>query len=165
MVLITKSINYIKEHMNWKADLTENGRKEIPEVPVRAIEEAVVNSFAHRNYENPKGNEIAFFSDRIEIYNPGEFPEGVKPEDYIFGNEKSILRNPLIANVLYLGDYIEKWGSGLKRIYNLCKNSGVKVEFKKIKTGFVIVFYKNRFKGKNVPKKERHRLILEKIRE
>jgi ATP-dependent DNA helicase RecG len=51
-------------------------------------------------------------------------------------------RNPLIANCLYLTKDIEKWGSGLKRIYEECKNSNVKVKFKIKKSGFSVVFYR-----------------------
>jgi len=140
--LLDQSTMYLKEHMNWRAKLTGEGREEIPEVPVRAVEEAVVNSFCHRDYTNPKGNEIAFFKDRIEIYNPGQFPEDYTPEDFIKGTEKSILRNPLIANVLYLRKDIEKWGSGLRRIFETCKEADVKVEFKKLKSGFSVIFYR-----------------------
>ena len=76
--------------MNWRAELTGEGRKEIPEVPLRALTEALVNSLCHRDYTNPKGNEVAIFKDRIEIYNPGQFPEDVKIENYINGKERSI---------------------------------------------------------------------------
>lgn len=91
---------YIKEHMNWRANLTGSGREEIPEIPLRAIEEAVVNSLCHRDYSVQKGNEIAFYKDRIEIFNVGQFPEGKNPDDYIKKGGESILRNPLIANTL-----------------------------------------------------------------
>ena len=46
--------------MNWRANLTGTGREEIPEVPLRAIEEAIVNSLCHRDYYVVKGNEIDF---------------------------------------------------------------------------------------------------------
>ena len=140
--LIEESNKYLIEHMNWRAELTGEGRKEIPEVPVRAIEEAVVNSLCHRDYTNPKGNEIAFFKDRIKISNPGQFPEDLTPEDYIKGEVSSVLRNPLIANTLYLSQDIERWGSGIRRIFEACGEAKVKVEFKKTKTGFTVVFYR-----------------------
>ncbi|MCE5299817.1 MAG: putative DNA binding domain-containing protein, partial [Spirochaetia bacterium] len=55
--LLQKGVDYLKEHMNWRADLTGQRRVEIPEVPVRAITEAVVNSLCHRDYESPEANE------------------------------------------------------------------------------------------------------------
>ncbi len=141
---------YIKEHMNWRANLTSTGREEIPEVPLRAIEEAIVNSLCHKDYSVLKGNEIAFYKDRIEIFNAGQFPEGKSPEDYIKGKSESILRNPLIANILYLSKDIEKWGSGIKRIHEACKQSGAKVDFEKTSTGFKVIFFRpDNFGGVN----------------
>lgn len=140
--LLDRSETYIKEHINWRAKLTESGRKEIPEIPLRAITEALVNSLCHRDFTNPKGNEIAIFEDRVEIYNPGRFPDNYSPEDFKKGTERSILRNPLIANIFYLRSDIEKWGSGIKRIYDACKEAKIKVEFKPLKTGFLVTFYR-----------------------
>lgn len=133
---------YIKEHMNWRASLTGAGREELPEVPLRAIEEALVNSLCHKDYSTIKGNEVAFYKDRIEIFNVGQFPEEKKPEDYILGKGESILRNPLIANTLFLSKDIEKWGSGIKRIYEACRSAGVKVDFETMPTGFKVVFHR-----------------------
>ena len=135
--------------MNWRAELTGEGRKEIPEVPLRALTEALVNSLCHRDYTNPKGNEVAIFKDRIEIYNPGQFPEDVKIENYIIGKERSILRNPLIGNTLFLSKDIERWGSGLKRIYDECNENNVKIKFEILKTGFLVIFYR---KGQEIDK-------------
>ena len=140
--LLEKSESYLKEHMNWRADLSGRQRVEIPEVPIRALAEALVNSLCHRDYMDSKGNEIAIFKDRIEIYNPGQFPEEVKIENYLEGKERSILRNPIIAHVLFLSKDIEEWGSGLKRIQDECRASNVKVEFETLKTGFLVTFYR-----------------------
>ena len=138
--MLQQSESYIKEHINWRAELKERIRKEIPEIPIRAITEALVNSLCHREYLNRKSNEIAIFKDRIEIYNPGQFPEGYTPKDFIKGTEKSILRNPLIAHTLYLSKDIERWGSGLKRMYDTCKKEGVKVKLQELKSGVSVVF-------------------------
>lgn len=158
--LIKKSESYLKEHINWRADLSGSRRKEIPEIPVRAISEAIINSLCHRDFANPKGNEIAIFKNRIEIYNPGRFPEEHSPEDYIRGDERSVLRNPLIAHAFYLTSDIERWGSGLKRIYNACKEARVKFEFKNLKSGFLVIFYRPGIKIGKVPER-----VLEKVPE
>ncbi|MDP2908213.1 MAG: ATP-binding protein [Nanoarchaeota archaeon] len=145
--LLKISESYIKEHINWKAKLAERTREEIPEIPIRAITETLVNSFCHRDYQVPESNKIAIYKDRIEIWNPGSFPEGYKPQDFISQDLPSILRNPSVANNLYLSADIEKWGSGLKRISKECKANSVKVEFKVLKYGFTVQFTR----PKNVP--------------
>jgi len=133
---------YVKEHIKWRAEITSGPRKEIPEIPVDAIREAIGNSLCHRDYTNPKGNEVAIFKDRVDVYNPGTFPDELAPEDFIKGEGYSILRNPLIAETMYMSADIEKWASGLKRIYDECTASGIKVEFKRVKTGFVVSFHR-----------------------
>ena len=140
--LLERTESYIKERMRWRVEIKGLERDEIPEIPVDAIREALVNSLCHRDYYAPESNKVAIFKNRIEIYNPGSFPEGLTPEDFINKEEQSVLRNPFIAETLYKCKDIEKWGSGLKRIDNDCKAQGVKVEFKALKTGFIVIFYR-----------------------
>ncbi|MBI4396252.1 MAG: putative DNA binding domain-containing protein [Elusimicrobia bacterium] len=140
--LLERSETYVKEHMDWKVEFGGLERKEIPEVPLKALREALVNSLCHRDFRIPKGNEVAIFKNRIEIYNPGDFPEGYKPEDFIKGEERSMSPNPLVAGTLFKSKDIEKWGSGLKRIANECAENGVNVEFKILKSGFLVTFYR-----------------------
>jgi len=144
--MLSYSENYIKEHINWRADLTTGTRKEIPEIPIRAVSEALVNSFCHRDYTAPESNKIAIYKDRIEIWNPGEFPSEYKPLDFVRNELPSILRNPKIAQILYYNEKIERWGSGLKRIYEECRLNDVKVEFIVLKYGFSVIFYRDNSK-------------------
>lgn len=140
--LINQCEAYVKEHINWRADIIEFKRVETPEVPIKAVREAIVNSLCHRDFDNPAGNELAIYKNRIEIYNPGQFPFDYSPDDFIKGREKSIPRNPLIADTFYITKDIERWGSGLKRITDECKERGIKVTFEKIKSGFLVTFYR-----------------------
>ena len=65
--LIEQSEEYIKGHIDWRAVLKDRTRDEIPEVPLRAITEALVNSLCHRDYWAPESNKVAIFKDRVEI--------------------------------------------------------------------------------------------------
>lgn len=141
--LVDIAENYIKSNIHWRAEFTgEIRRREIPEIPTDAIREALVNSFCHKDYSSGESNEVAIYKDRIEIYNPGAFPEGLEPRDYIERAERPIRRNPKIARMLYYSKDIESFGTGLRRIANACDNAGVRYEFQKKKTGFVVCFYR-----------------------
>lgn len=75
--LVEIAEKYIKRAINWRVEL--NGslqRKEIPEVPIDAVREALVNSFCHKDYRVFQNNYVSIFKNRIEIYNPGTFPPG-----------------------------------------------------------------------------------------
>ena len=135
---------YIRNAMRYRViiDGTQISRKEIPEVPHIAIREALLNSFCHKNYRTPQNNEIAIFSDRIEIYNPGTFPIGITPDEYIKGEGHPIHRNPLLAQIMYYSKDIERFGTGLKRIADACEEADVRYEFVSDYYGFTVVFYR-----------------------
>ncbi len=105
-------------------------RTEIPEIPRAAIREAIINAFCHERYRDGGRVFVRIYTDAVEITNFGRFPLGTTPEDYLMGREKgSHSRNPLIANVLFRGDYIEAFGSGIHRIKEVCDDAGVRLEY------------------------------------
>ena len=73
------------------------------------------NALAHRDYFSTGDIQISIYDDRIEIWNPGELPEPLKPKD-LKGEHKSIPRNQLLADTLFLIRFIEEWGRGTNRI-------------------------------------------------
>lgn len=142
--LVDIAENYIKNNIHWRVEFTgELQRTETPEIPVDAIREALLNSFCHKDYSSGESNEVAIYKDRVEIYNPGTFPEGLEPQDYIERVERPVRRNPKIARILYYSKDIESFGTGLKRIADACESAGVRYEFQKKKTGFVVCFYRS----------------------
>lgn len=72
--LVDIAENYIKSNIHWRVEFTGTlQRTEIPEIPVDAIREALLNSFCHKDYATGQSNEVAIYKNRIEIYNPGSF--------------------------------------------------------------------------------------------
>ena len=79
----------------------------------------------------------------VEIMNPGLFPAGTTPEDYLDGNQKaSGSRNPNLAQALFRGGYIEAFGSGVRRIKEACDTAGVKVEYRQYNDETTVVFHR-----------------------
>lgn len=97
--------------------------KDVYELPPQALREAIVNAVAHRNYMLDESVKIAVFDDRVEISSPGLLPPGISLQSAL--NGESRLRNPVIAKVFHLMGFMEEWGSGLRRIMQECKDSGV----------------------------------------
>ena len=95
--LVDRAEKYIFKSIRWRVEFGSLQQKEIPEVPVDAVREVLINSFCHKEYGTGQNKEVAIYKDRIEIYNPGSFPVGYKPEDFISGRERPVRRNPLIA--------------------------------------------------------------------
>lgn len=141
--LVEIAVTYIQKNIRWRAEIGAITREEIPEIPVRALREIVINSFAHAQYGTGTQHEIDIHPGKIVIYNPGEFPSKFSPEDFATKHLSSIIRNELIARVLYLCRDIESFGSGFKRVYSLCNNEGVTCTYEKTPLGFSFVFLRN----------------------
>lgn len=140
--LVDRAEKYIFKNIRWRVEFGSLQRKEIPEIPVDAVREALINSFCHKEYGTGQNNEVSIYKDRVEIYNPGTFPAGYAPEDFISGRERPIRRNPLITQTLYYSKNVESFGTGLKRITDACNATGCKYKFEVLKSGFVVVFYR-----------------------
>ena len=134
---------YIKINIRYGVEFDGSlQRKEIPEIPIRAFREAIINSYCHRDYKSSQNNEVVIYSDRVEIYNPGTFPLGYTPQDFIDKKGSSVKRNPLLAQLMYYVKDIESFGTGIYRIANECKEADVKVDFEIRKLGFAVVFHR-----------------------
>ena len=64
------------------------------------------------------------FSNRIEVWNPGELPPG-KTVDWLFDEHESMPYNPLIAAVLYQARYIEHVGLEIEDVEAACAEAGL----------------------------------------
>ncbi len=159
--LVDTALTYIKKNIRWRAEIGSVTREEIPEIPLKALREIVINSFAHAQYGTTTQHEIDIHPGKVVIYNPGEFPPEFSPEDFATKNLSSIIRNELIAKVLYLCHDIESFGSGFKRVYTLCNQNGVECSYEKTPIGFSFVFLRNDPNAKiNVPKNDKNVPII-----
>lgn len=114
--------NYIVEVIDGKKRRQE---QLIPEV---AFREALANAIIHRVYDINSTIKVKMFNDYIEIVSPGSLTSGISEVDYKNG-KMSVLRNPIVGEVFYRLGYIEKLGTGIKRINNLYKEASTKPEY------------------------------------
>ncbi|WP_203218963.1 ATP-binding protein [Geoglobus acetivorans] len=113
-------------------------RVRIEEYPVRALREAIINAFAHRNYAIPSDVRIFVHPGRIVVRNPGNLMPGVDLND-----PEHVPRNPALCQLLYDTGFIEKYGYGIVMIREECeKHPMVRVEFKATASKFEVVFRK-----------------------
>ena len=142
--LADKVVLYISDAMDWRAEFDGSvSRKEIPEVPVEAIREAVINAFAHRQIESRQAVDVSIYRSYIDIYSPGLFPQNLEPESFIKKTIKPPRRNPLITKTLYYSKNMEAVATGFKRIDAACTEAGVKYEFLREEYGFTVRFYRH----------------------
>ncbi len=132
LLLLREAMNFVKSNTRKGWEKLPNGRKNKPEYAERAVLEAMVNHFIHRDY-TVMGSEVHLdiYDDRLTITSPGGMYNGMLIQDLDIADVSSERRNPILANVMAQLDYMEKRGSGLTRICNETKAlEGYKDELK-----------------------------------
>lgn len=147
---IDYAYKYIIKNINWRAEIVGLKRVETPEIPIEAIREIVVNSFAHMKVNNSSFNEIYITPTRIHIYNPGFLVKGKSPLDFASGTNGPIARNPLINTILYLNKTIESFGTGFGRVFKLCDKENIGYLYRNNEFGFVFEFLRKQNVSINV---------------
>lgn len=133
---------FVMNHIRLEAEIKGFKRKERWEYPLSAVREAITNAVCHRDYFSTANVHVSVFDDRLEVWNPGGLPPELTIED-LKKPHKSIPRNPLIANALFLIKYIERWGTGTQRIiWDTVAHGLPEPEFNEISGGFEVVFRK-----------------------
>ena len=91
------------------------------EYPLAALREAIINALIHRNYQKHSDVRVFIFDNRVEIINPGTFPEGVSPDAPIHEPV-----NPILSQFMYDVGFIERYGSGIRMMKRLSEEWGNK---------------------------------------
>jgi len=116
--LVNQATNFIKSHMKMGGRVPGIKRVDYPEYPEAAFREAIINAVIHRDWSIDGGFiRVFMFDDRIEVISPGKLLPPITVEMLQKGEADSRLRNPAIVEVFdKLGGYIEKIGSGVRRM-------------------------------------------------
>lgn len=86
-----------------------------PDFDKRALREAIVNAFSHRDYARMGRVRVALSEDGLTIANPGGFIEGVSINNLLTAEPHG--RNPLLADILKRIGLAERTGRGVDRIF------------------------------------------------
>ena len=122
LLLLREAMNFAKANTRNGWEKLPDGRKNKPEYAERAVLEACVNHFIHRDYTVMGGEvHLDIYDDRIALTSPGGMYSGQMVQDVPIEDISSNRRNPVLADVMAQLDYMEKRGSGLKRICNETK--------------------------------------------
>jgi ATP-dependent DNA helicase RecG len=140
--LLEEGMLFIKRHLPVAARIEAGKveRVETPIIPFDAIREALINSLCHREYSNRSGSiGLAIYDNRMELFNDGGLLPGVTIDKIKSGFSNP--PNPLIADVFYRCNLIEKWGRGVPKIIKSCKAADdPEPEFLADRVEFKVVF-------------------------
>jgi ATP-dependent DNA helicase RecG len=87
----------------------------VPDYSERALREATANALIHRDYHRLGAVHFQWHDDRIEISNPGGFPEGVRLDNLLVTAPRP--RNPLLADVFKRAGIVERTARGIDTIF------------------------------------------------
>ena len=142
--LVDQAVDFVMS----KIDLWVGTREAGPQAPVAyeipqgVVSEAIVNAVAHRDYTSTGSVQVMLFSDRLEVWSPGELRPPMTL-DKLTRPHPSLPVNPLIAEPLYLSKYIEKAGSGTLDMADLCRSAGLRPPEFRLDVGcFIVTIYR-----------------------
>ncbi len=117
VTLLQDGEKFVKNNTKKRWKKVSDGRMEMPDIPERAALECIVNGLIHRDYLD-LGSEvhIDIYDDRMEIYSPGGMLDGSFVQNLDTDHVPSRRRNPVIADVFSRMNYMERRGSGFRKI-------------------------------------------------
>jgi ATP-dependent DNA helicase RecG len=112
----------LKLNIRTEVDITSSDREiRSADYPVGALQQLTRNAVMHRNYQSNAPARIYWYSDRVEIQNPGGLYGQVNPGN--FGTTTDY-RNPLIAEGMRNYGFVQKFGVGIATARKLLMENG-----------------------------------------
>ena len=142
--LIDETEAFLSQHVPVEGRIEGWKRIDLPDYPLEALREAVVNAAIHRDYTR-RGESIRvfYYADRIEVHSPGLLLPGVTVEQMRRGEVTSKLRNPILAGLLRdIPGYMERVGSGIRLMLEETKQMGLPPPQFREMSEFVVTFSK-----------------------
>lgn len=142
--LIDETESFLSQHVPVGGRIEGWKRIDLPDYPLEALREAVVNAVIHRDYSR-RGERIRllYYADRIEVHSPGLLLPGVTVEQMRRGEVTSKLRNPVLAGLLRdIPGYMERVGSGIRLMLEETRRMGLPPPQFREMSEFVVTFSK-----------------------
>ena len=93
----------------------------VADYPRFALRELVMNAVMHRDYEATAPIRFYWFSDRIEVQNPGSLYGEASRENF---PRQNAYRNPVIAEAMKTLGFVNRYGSGVERAQEALRTNG-----------------------------------------
>lgn len=155
--MLNDTLSFLKKNMKTKIIIDENGkRKNIPEYPLIALREAIVNALVHRDYSiytEKSYIKVFKYEDRIEIENPGGL-YGINRIEQLGTDTMLEVRNPFIVQILENEkNILENRHSGIPTMKaEMTKMNLKEPVFISEKGTFKVIFYNEKQKSEQVEK-------------
>ena len=120
---IEEAYQFVVKNMRIGSKIVGTQRRDVYELPLESIREAICNAVFHRDYLEPSNVFVAFYDDRLEITSPGGLVKDFTIEQATSGISK--IRNKGLAAALEYMKDVEGWGGGVSRYFEKCAELGL----------------------------------------
>ena len=111
------SMAFLQKNLRLSRVISAGGSVEQWEIPLVVLREALANALIHREYADQRNYvRVEIFDNRIEISSPGGLSGSLTIEQLGLDDQQYPLRNPQIAYMFYLCNYVEKPSTGIARM-------------------------------------------------
>ncbi len=137
---VEDTIKFLKNHINKAGIIEDVRRKDEYEIPIAALREAVTNAVIHRNYSLTGCDiKVMVFDGSVRIVSPGTLTRSLSVDEIKRG--RSEIRNKVIARFMRELNFIEQWGTGIRRMITLCSQQNIpEPEFIETNMAFEVIF-------------------------
>lgn len=130
ITLLNSAEGFIRNNSKNPWTIRGMRREENSDYPFKAVREVLVNALIHRDYQNTGAEvHVDMYDDRMEISSPGGMMNGSRIQDLDLKKVPSMRRNEIISDIFSRLHYMDKRGSGIRRILNSYADFIEKPEF------------------------------------
>lgn len=144
--MLNAAIQFVRKNMRTRTIIDSNTgeRSDVPDYPITAVREAVLNALVHRDYSiHTEGMpiQLQLFENRMEIRNPGGIYGRITVNQ--LGKVQPDTRNPVLASALETLGITENRYSGIPTIRREMERLHLREpEFLDERGSFIVKFYK-----------------------
>ena len=115
---LLKQVNDVNDYLNIynriSSDIKGLERIDTRDYPEYALRESILNAVIHRDYNYSGSILVSLYDNHFEITSLGGLVKGLKIDDLYSGVSQT--RNKNLVNVFFRLNYVESFGTGIKRI-------------------------------------------------
>lgn len=130
IMLLSNTEAFIRNNSKNPWTIRGMRREENSDYPFKAVREVLVNALIHRDYQNIGAEvHVDMYDDRMEISSPGGMMNGSRIQDLDLSMVPSMRRNEIISDIFGRLHYMDRRGSGIRRIINSYAHFKIKPNF------------------------------------
>lgn len=145
---LLKQVNEVSDYLNVynriSGEIKGLERIDIRDYPEYALRESILNAIIHRDYNYSGSVLVSLYENHFEITSLGGLIKGLKINDLYSGVSQT--RNKNLANVFFRLNYVESFGTGIKRIVQSYENYSQKPIFLSTENTFKVILYNVNYK-------------------